>query len=259
MKFKSFLLSKAVTLCFLGIGMLAAFFFGMQYGVPWQALCIAAAAAILFTALWLVSAFLLQRARLRAVRAQIECLDRKYLAGEIVSRPRGAAEEEYFYIMREVSRSAIAEAETARKEKEQYCQYVENFIHELKTPLTACALMIDNGAEAGKLKPQLKRAENLTECILYYARLRSAQNDRRIAETSAAQICREAVRGMKEILVAANVRVSISGDFSLCTDDKAYVSCSNSCLSTAQNTVRGARFPFARRTEKYPCATTAAA
>lgn len=77
--------------------------------------------------------------------------------------------------MKTISRSAIGVAEQALRDKEDYCAYVESWIHEIKTPLTACSLILANGADTRKLRRELKNADNLTENILYYARMRGAQ------------------------------------------------------------------------------------
>lgn len=161
--------------------------------------------------------------------------------GELLPRPQDAVEREYFEAMGEVSRAAIGAAENARREKEEYCEYVESWIHEIKTPLTACSLILDNGGDASKLKRELKRADNLTETILYYARLRSSEKDRRICETSAAVLVAEAIKSQRELLVAAKIGVEASGDFSVYTDGKSVCFILKQLLINCAKYCRGCR------------------
>ena len=175
MKWREYIASKAAGLCFLGIAALLwgifAYFAGANAAVLWGSEIFFACAA----AIWLALGFFSVSKRLKKLEKTLEGLKEPYLLGELLEKPRDAAEKEYFRVMKEVSRSAIGTAETALKEKEEYCEYVESWIHEIKTPLTACSLILDNSGDTGKLKRELKRADNLTETILYYARLRSSE------------------------------------------------------------------------------------
>ena len=122
--------------------------------------------------------------------------------------------------MRTISCSAISLAETSMRDKEEYCQYIENWIHELKTPLTACSLILANDASVSKLRRELKRADNLTENILYYARLRTVEKDTQIKQTQAAAIMEDAVKSQMELLIAAGISVETKGDMNVYTDGK---------------------------------------
>ena len=79
--------------------------------------------------------------RLRMLRRRLNVLPEKYLIGEALERPRDIVELEYYLLMKEISRSAIGAVEQARSEKQDYCDYVERWVHEIKTPLTACSLI----------------------------------------------------------------------------------------------------------------------
>ena len=70
----------------------------------------------------------------------------KYLIGETLPRPRDAMELQYDLLMREISRSAIGAVEQARAETQDTCDYVESWVHEIKTPLTACSLILPTAA-----------------------------------------------------------------------------------------------------------------
>ena len=161
--------------------------------------------------------------RLRALKARLNALPEKYLIGETLERPRDAVELEYYLLMKEVSRSAIGAVEQARREMQDYCDYVERWVHEIKTPLTAGALILANGADPAKLRRELRRADNLTETILTYAKLRTAQKDIRIAPASLRAACNQAIREEMELLIAADIGVSIDGEAAVYTDAKLLV------------------------------------
>lgn len=221
MRFGDYFASKAVTLCFLGLGALLLAIFMSVSGTGADMLVLAVCFLLLLTLGWLLSGFFLACRRLAKLERISQELKDKYLLGELLPPPAGAVERQYFEIMKTVSRSAIGLAEQARREKEDYCDYVESWIHEIKTPLTACSLILANGADPRKLKRELTRADNLTESILYYARMRTAEKDTQIRVCHVAEVIDEAVKSQMELLIAAHISVQVSGDFPVHTDSKS--------------------------------------
>lgn len=221
MKLRDFLSSKAVTLCFWGITL--TLFCGLMFfsGVGGNLIVMLAVGAVLLIAGWLLVSYLVARRRLSRLERLASQIEKAYLIGEVLPEPQDAVEREYFEIMKKVSRSAVGAVEEARRERESYGDYVEQWIHEVKTPLTACSLILSNGGDPRKLRRELKRADNLTENILYYARLRTAEKDTVIRTVSVAAVIDEAVKSQMELLLAAGIRVQVQGDFTVSTDDKA--------------------------------------
>ncbi len=307
----SMLRSRAVTLCFLGIGGILTAGILAVAGTDTALIAVLGAACLTTVLLWLVISGLLEWKRFAELEKLVEALTltERYLLGEMLTKPVNDMEKRYFQVMKEISRSAIGIVEQVRREKEEYCDYVESWIHEMKTPLTACTLILDgalsrvdmlscNGAiscdgmrscdgmllcdnvqscddmaccddmsscddvpfrnsmsscdierekptdtefmegaseektdirvwlyerqtDLRKLRRELKRADNLTESILYYARLRTAEKDVKIREFSVAGSVGEAVRSQMELLIGAGISVETEGDFTVCSDEKS--------------------------------------
>ncbi|MDO4544837.1 MAG: sensor histidine kinase [Bacillota bacterium] len=221
MKMREFISSKAVTLCFLGIGMVLAGILLKVAGNSWQMVFMTGLLALLLILCWLAVSYVQESSKLKRLEKIIDQLEEKYLLGEVVPEPAGGTERRYFEIMKTISRSAIGAVEDARREQEGYQDYVENWIHEIKTPLTACSLILDNDADVRKLRRELKRADNLTENILYYARMRTAEKDLQIRQVQISEIMEEAVKSQMELLIAAGVSIETHGDFKVHTDGKS--------------------------------------
>jgi signal transduction histidine kinase len=220
-KLGEYIASKAVTLCFLVLGALMLGIFMSSAGSNAPLVCLAELLLLLTVLAWLCVSYVAERAGLKKLERIMAELPDHYLLGETLPKPLGAVERQYFGIMKAVSRSAVGVAEQARREKDEYCDYVESWIHEIKTPLTACSLILSNDGDIRKLKRELKRADNLTESILYYARMRSVEKDTQIREIRVAEVMDEAVRSQMELLVAAGIGVELRGDFSAHTDGKS--------------------------------------
>ena len=221
MSFWDYVYSKIVMLCFWGIGALltGVFLAFADVDISFTMMVIVSFAVLI--ALWLLVSYLLEQSRIKKLEHLISELPEKYLLGELLPKPKNAAEYQYYEIMKTVSQSAVGAVHQAVQEKEEYCDYVEGWIHEIKTPLTACSLILDNGGDGRKLKYELKRADNLTESILYYARMRSAGRGTRIQEVRIAEVADEAIKSQMELLIAAHISVECSGDFAVHTDGRA--------------------------------------
>ena len=161
--------------------------------------------------------------RLRLLKGRLDTLQEKYLIGETLEKPRDAVELEYYLLMKQITRSAIGAVEQTRAEKQDYCDYVESWVHEIKTPLTACSLILANGGDSAKLRRELRRADNLTETILTYAKLRTVEKDTQIAPTDLRQVCDKAIREEMELLIAADIGIAVDGRASVYTDARLLV------------------------------------
>ncbi len=223
MRFGSYLSAKAVSLCAAGIGglYLLLVLYLTHVAAPLIVLLLLSGGLVLFFCL--VIGWRQTDKRLRALQARLRAMPDKYLIGETLERPRDAVALEYYLLMQEISRSAIGAVEQARAEKQDYCDYVEQWVHEIKTPLTACSLILANHGEPAKLRRELRRADNLTETILAYARLRTAEKDTQIAPVSLRHACGQAVQEEMELLIAAGIGVTVEGEGSVYTDAKLLI------------------------------------
>ena len=223
MSFWEYLESKAITLCAGGIGILYLVLVAWLCELPFSLLLICLFSGIFVFVIYLLLTWHRTNRRLRLLQNRLDTMSEKYLIGETLTRPRDAVALQYYLLMQEISRSAIGAVEKARTEQQNYCEYVEQWVHEMKTPLTACSLILANGGESFKLRRELRRADNLTETILTYARMRTAEKDTQISLVDLRAVCDQAVREEMELLIAAGICVLIEGYSQVYTDPKLLV------------------------------------
>lgn len=223
MSLRRYLAGKTGALCAAGIGGIYLLLTGYFCGLPMSLLGLffLCAAVGLFSGL--IFGWRRTDRRLKTLRKRMDALPEKYLIGELAGQPKNVLEAEYFELMREISRAAIGAVEEAKREKEDYYHYVESWVHELKTPLTAAALILSNGGDAMKLRGELRRADNLTETILTYAKLETAEKGIRIDRVSLHTLCDQALREEMELLIAAEISVSVEGESGAYTDARLFV------------------------------------
>ena len=223
MSFRDYLGSKAIALCMGGIGILYLTLIAWLCGLSLSLLLILLLSGVVMLIICMILSWRRADRRLRMLRNRLDAMPEKYLIGETLPRPRDAVERQYYLLMKEISRSAIGAVEQARGEKQDYCDYVESWVHEIKTPLTACSLILSNGGNPSKLRRELRRADNLTETILTYAKLQTPEKDIQITLADLRTVCDQAVREEMELLIAAGISVAIEGNGKAYTDPKLLV------------------------------------
>ncbi len=223
MSIRDYIAAKAVPLCLAGMAGLYLILVCYFCAVPLSLMLILLLSGVLVLLLCIIVGWLRADRRLRMLRSRVDALTEKYLIGETLERPRDAVELQYYLLMKEISRSAIGAVEQARAEKQDYCDYVERWVHEIKTPLTACSLILANGADPAKLRRELRRADNLTDTVLTYAKLRTAEKDTQITLADLRAVCDQAIREEMELLIAADISVSVDGETAVYTDAKLLV------------------------------------
>lgn len=221
MKFRTYLSAKAITLCFLFLGSLLTGSVLLFANVNSSLIILLESLFFCLVFGWMAVGYLSERSKLERLEKIIQELPDSYLLGEVLPAPTNAVERRYYRIMKTVSCSAVGLAEQVGREKEEYCDYVESWIHEMKTPLTACSLILANDGDICKLKRELKRADNLTETILYYAKLRTVEKDTQIRKFQVATVIERAIKSQMELLIAAKIAVETKGDFIVYSDSNA--------------------------------------
>ncbi len=200
----------------------AAFFLratGTQSGV----LAILLLALLLVFAAAQLSDFLRQRARLRELESILEGLDQKYLFAECVPTPRSLYERRLFELTRRAGRDMTGAVSDARAAQREYREYVEGWVHEIKTPITAARLICQklDGDTRRRLICELDQVQAHVERALFYARAESPERDCVIRQTQLSQLVAQAVGEHRALLIQSGVRVETDGlDRSVYTDGK---------------------------------------
>ena len=170
-----------------------------------------------------LSDFFRQRARLRELETILDGLDRKYLFAECVPPPGGLYERKLFELTRRAGRAMTGAVSDARAGQKEYREYVEQWVHEIKAPITAARLICQEleGAARRKLTGELARIEAHVERALFYARAESPERDCLLRRTELEEIVTQAVGDHRTLLIQNGVRVETAGlDCSVWTDGK---------------------------------------
>lgn len=141
----------------------------------------------------------------------VEDLDRTYFASELVEEPGFLEGRLAHEALEAVGKAAADDVAFHRRQAESYRDYIELWIHEIKTPIAAAHLMTADlhGGVASKLKAELDRIESYVEQALYYARSTSLARDYAIRELSLADAVRTACKKNARYLIERGTTPSI--------------------------------------------------
>ena len=102
----------------------------------------------------------------------LESLDKKYLLPEVLQESNFMVGENINDILKELSRDMHEQVKHYRNIQEEYREYIEMWVHEIKTPIASSKLLIENNTNevTRKIDTQMDRIENYVEQVLYYSR-----------------------------------------------------------------------------------------
>lgn len=154
--------------------------------------------------------FLGQRRRQRYLRAVMDGLGQKYLLAEITDDPTSELEKTYFELMKTALKSMTDEVSQCTRLNREYREFIEQWIHEMKVPITGIELLCENNKSEAtrKILTQTEMISQSVERVLYYARLGSVEKDYLITEVPLKTCALEVLAQNKQFLIQNNVRVN---------------------------------------------------
>lgn len=168
-------------------------------------------AALIFLG-WLVPLFM-EYARRRefynSVRKGLDRLDKKYLLSEILDEPSFEEGKLLYEALRETEKSMNDEIAKYRLASQDYREFVETWVHEIKTPIAACRLILENNP--GKLSHDIKldftKIENYVEQALFYARSGSVEKDYALRRVKLREMVNASLKKNSALLIESGVRI----------------------------------------------------
>ena len=148
-----------------------------------------------------------RKRRLNRLVKMAEGLEEKYLLLEMLPEPEHAEEQVYFQLLKMASKSMLEQIGTVARERQEYREYIEQWIHEIKTPITAMKPLCENHKEpfTRELMRELEKTNRFTEQALYYARSEYTEKDYSVQEIRLFDVVHQAIADNKYLLLQNQV------------------------------------------------------
>ncbi|MGL5822621.1 MAG: sensor histidine kinase [Sarcina sp.] len=141
----------------------------------------------------------------------IDELDKQYLIAEVVKKPSFEEGKFIHEILRTATKSMNDYVRKYEIEKNEYRDYIESWVHEIKTPLASADLIIENNKNdiTMKIQKELNLIDGFIEQVLYYSRSENVSKDYRIKEVSLQSIINSVIRSRAKDFIEKRISIDI--------------------------------------------------
>lgn len=140
-------------------------------------------------------------------------LDQKYLVSEIIEEPQFLDGAVLYDVMQELDKSMLERVNDYRKREEDYRNYIEMWVHEIKTPLAAVKLMMSNHENelTQSIAEEVEKVEDFVEQALYYARSTTLEKDYLIKEMPLEPTVNKVIRKHSKQFIYRKIKLEREG------------------------------------------------
>ena len=142
----------------------------------------------------------------------MEELKEKYLISEIIKTPNFIEGKILKDILQDTGKSMLENVNYYKNIQEDYKEYIELWIHEVKIPIATSKMIIENNKNevTKSIDEELDKVENYTEQALFYARSNAVEKDYIINKTNLKEIVNGAILKNKTTLLNEKVSIELS-------------------------------------------------
>ena len=166
---------------------------------------------LLVLALYLTAGYIYQKKRLEKLLEMARQLKERYLLPEVMPAPDQAEEQVYYQLLKMAGKSMLERISEVERERGEYRAYIEQWVHEVKTPITALKLLCENNRSPFS-RDVLVELENINRCAeqaLYYARSEHTEKDYSIREMNLADVVHGAIADNKYLLRQCDMTITV--------------------------------------------------
>lgn len=140
-------------------------------------------------------------------------LDKKFLLPEVIKEPDFIEGKILYDILKETYKDMHENVKKYRDMQSEYQEYIETWVHEIKTPVASSRLIINNNENpiTKSIEYEIKRIEEYIEQVLYYSKSSNANKDYIIKEISLADVARGTIKRNSRDFINKKIAVDMDG------------------------------------------------
>ena len=238
MDFKLFFKEKVITILLLLFGIITIEIFLMAYNVG---MFIKIYIPLIIMGLYVISIIIEYFKRKKFydnLLKMLEELDEKYLITEIIKTPNFLEGQIFKNSLEQIDKSMLENVNKYKYMTEDYKEYIELWIHEIKIPISASKMVIENNKNAitKSIDEELDKVENYIEQALFYARSNTVEKGYYIRKVFLKEIVTESIKKNKSSLIQEKISIDIHDlEIEVNTDNKWIVFILNQII---QNSIK---------------------
>lgn len=145
------------------------------------------------------------------INSVMDSLDRKYLLAEIIKEPDFIEGKFIYELLKQSNKDMHEHVKKYRDMQSEYKEYIETWVHEIKTPIASTRLIIENNENeiTKNINYEIRKIEDYIEQVLYYSRSNDVSKDYIIKEISLASVVRNTIRKNSRDFISKRISVDI--------------------------------------------------
>ena len=158
--------------------------------------------------IWIVTGYYRRKKYFDRAEHILENVDQRYLLGELLPASPYLEDRIYRELIRRSNKSVIERIRMLEDEQNDYRDYIESWVHEIKAPITSIQLACENHKDevTRQIGLENQRIENDVDMVLYYARMEKVYKDYMIEETDLGKAASEILIKNKYYLISSTRR-----------------------------------------------------
>mgnify|MGYP004526627831 FL=1 len=138
-------------------------------------------------------------------------LDKKYLILETLNKPEFYEGNILYNSLYDINKSMLEEVNDYSSNINDFKEYVEMWIHEVKIPISSLVLMCHNNSNIDKkFLKQIKKLNNYIDQVLYYVRSNYTEEDFLIKKVNLDKIVSNVLLNNKDDILENNIELDIN-------------------------------------------------
>ncbi len=141
----------------------------------------------------------------------LEKLDKKYLIPEIIDKADFLEGKILINTLKETEKSMAEHVNEYKFANEEYKEYIELWIHEIKTPIAVSKMIVENNpSEITKnINEEIEKVEYFVEQALFYARSNNVEKDYIIKPMNLQKIINSVILKNKRSFISKKIKLNI--------------------------------------------------
>lgn len=141
----------------------------------------------------------------------LEKLDKKYLLPEVIEEPEFLEGKIIYDVLKETNKNMNENVKLYKEKQAEYREYIETWVHEIKTPIASTKLILENNDSEidSKVSYEIKKIEGFIEQVLYYSKSEDVSKDYIIKEFNLEDAVKIAIRNNSKDFINKRIRLDL--------------------------------------------------
>lgn len=145
------------------------------------------------------------------IKENMESLDKKYLISEVIEEGTFTESKLIYDVICKGNKAMNDEIGEFKRGINDYREYIELWVHEIKTPIATCKLLIENNESplTESIGEEVCKLENYIDQALFYTRSNTIEKDYIIKEMSLSSCVNKVLNNNADSLIKKRVKINL--------------------------------------------------